>query len=207
MKYSNAIERLLIKVNLLTGMNAGERIEAPIIFEKHEVGDIHHSSTHFKSGLLTKEIEYIDYDDLGVTHGHHYGIEDEIDKMENARIFGITIFLSGDGSPQAGGEMYFPKMMNAKFYPKEGTAILFPTVASLVGQNDYDDCDDDDDDDDDGCSATGALDEHIDHSGEDSSFLVEDQYTSFGHAPVKEGVKYSFTLYFRRYEDYDRLPE
>jgi hypothetical protein len=193
MKYSNAIERLIIKVKLLTGMDALERVESPIVFDKHTVGDSQLVSSHFRSGISRHESHLFYSDDIRVNDEEQYEDFDKPDKMENARLFGLTVFLSGDGLATRGGEIFFPKMGGMKVYPKAGTAILFPTVSSLIEQN--------------WSGESGALDENLDHIGTDSSFLIEDLYTTFGHRTVRQGIKYSVTFYFRRYEDEDRLPE
>lgn len=193
MRYSNAIERLLIKVSLLTGMNAAEKIEAPIIFDKFDHGDMQNPSRHFRSGLLTSETQIFSREDVRVNQGDEYDNLDIPDRMENARIFGLTVFLNGGGHLEEGGQIYFPKMADLEIFPREGSAILFPTVSSLIEQDES--------------GETGALDENLDHAGDDSTFLVEDLYTAFGHRPVEKGTKYCVTLYFRRYEEENRLPD
>ncbi len=186
LRYSNAIERLIVKAHLLTGI-AMERIEAPIVFEKFEEGDFQKPTRHFRSGILISESnQYKDF--VMVNKGEQYLEMDQPDLMENARLFGLTVFLTG-GSRDDGGQLYFPKFGGMEFYPLKGAAVLFPTVASLIEQ-DLD-------------KAEGSsLDEQLFN---DSSFLVEDLYTVFGHEPVKSGTKYCVTLYFRRYEDVNRL--
>jgi hypothetical protein len=206
MRYSNAIERLLIKISLLTGIVAAEKIEAPIVFEKYEYGDMQVPSSHFKNSILNNEKRYFPPEDIPVRNGDQYyghGVNNEIqsdepNRMENARLFGLTIFLTGSGLAEDGGQIYFPKMNNVEIFPLEGNAILFPTVASLVPQ-----------DADVSGEKTGALDELLDTGG-DSSFLVEELATMFGHKSIaksSKGPKYCVTLYFRRYEDDNRLPK
>ena len=193
MRYTNSIEHLLIKISLLTGINVAEKIETPIIFEKFQVGDTQLPTRHFRSGILTSESYLFNPQDIKVKKGEQYKNDlDQPDRMENARTFGIIIFLNGGGIEDEGGQIYFPKMDDYEIYPMEGTAVLFPTVASLVSQDES--------------GITGALDENLDHAGDDSTFLVEDLYTVFGHRSVQKGTKYCVTLYFRRYEEEIRLP-
>lgn len=179
----------------MTGVNVAEKIETPIIFDKYEMGDTQLPVRHFRAGILTSESYLFNPQDIRVKKGEQYEYEKDIDdpdRMENARTFGITIFLNGGGLEDEGGQIYFPRMGNHEIYPTEGTAILFPTVASLISQDES--------------GTTGALDENLDHTGGDSTFLVEDLYTVFGHKPVNKGTKYCITLYFRRYEEEIRLP-
>jgi len=202
MRYSNSIERLLIKVNLLTDMDASSRVEAPIVFEKYEFGDEQHVMNHFKSAVLNTEKNLYHWDDVNIAEDDQFVHMNETDfvkpdRMENARIFGLTVFLSGEGEKSDGGEVYFPKMDDLEILPKTGSAILFPTVPDMVGQEAYA-----------GKIRTNtstALDEQFDHLGKDSTTLVEEVHTMFGHKPVSRGTKYCVTFYFRRYEDENRL--
>lgn len=52
---------------------------------------------------------------------------------------------------------------------------------------------------------TGTLDEHFFRNGDDASHLTEDLSTTFGHKPIDKGAKYCMYLYFRRYEEDDRM--
>lgn len=191
MKYSNAIERLLVKINLMTGINAAYTVEAPIVFEKFEAGDFSKPTRHFRSGiLLSEEQEYQDY--IMVKGGEEYEDMDQPDLMENARIFGLKVFLNGISRIDEGGQVVFPHFPQLEFHPLVGAAILFPTVASLIDQN---------------IEKAKNSDDNLTDGGTDSSFLVEDMYTIYGHEPVTARTKYCVTLYFRRYELEDRLPE
>mmetsp|Transcript_7625 Transcript_7625/g.8388 ORF Transcript_7625/g.8388 Transcript_7625/m.8388 type:complete len:651 (+) Transcript_7625:229-2181(+) len=199
MRYSNSIERLLIKIKWLIGMDAVDHIEAPIIFEKFEEGNFQSVTSHFKSGILHREKDLFDEEIIKIKYGDQYvDLSDDDrccipDTMENARIFGLTVHLS---DVEEGGRLYFPKLAKAKVKPEMGNAILFPTVASLIElPNDRDD-------------GVEALDADLDHEGSDSSYMVEDISTIFGHQKmIGSTPKYSVTLYFRRYEDEDRLED
>ena len=193
MKYSNALERLIAKVQLLTGFEAVDRVETPIVFEKFEAGDFQNPSKHFRSGILTSELnlyqEYQEY--VMVKEGEQYHDMNKPDLMENPRIFGLTVCLKGLNQLGNGGDLYFPHFSNVEFHPYSGAGIIFPTVASLIA-NDVELND-------------TPLDENLDHNGIDSSFLVEDLYTTFGRRPVKQGTYYTVTIYFRRYELDERM--
>ena len=191
MKYSNALERLIAKVQLMTGFEAVERVESPIIFEKFEAGDFQKPSRHFRSGILSSEgNQFEEY--VMVNEGEQYDDMNKPDMMENARLFGLTVCLKGLNQIGSGGALYFPHFPSQDFHPYSGAGILFPTVASLI-ENDVEFYD------------VPPLDENLDHNGVDSSFLVEDLYTTFGRRPVKEGTYYTVTIYFRRYESDERL--
>ncbi len=186
MRYSNAIERLLVKISLLTGMNAAERIESPILFERFQEEDVHAPSSHFKSAVSDSDVYHFSSDNFKVKFGEQYYFRTFPDKMENPRVLGMVIFLNGGVKEEDGGSMYFPNIPGVEIFPRAGTAVLFPTVASLVRmemRRDY---------------QYNTLDEKYDFYDGDQGYFVEEMQTFFGHKKLKKGTVYCMKLYFRR---------
>lgn len=194
MRYSNAIERLLVKISLLTGMNAAERIESPILFERFQEEDVHAPASHFKSAVLDSDVHH--FDNTEVKFGEQYYIKTFPDKMENPRFLGMVIFLNGGVKEEEdGGSIYFPNIPGVEIFPRAGTAVLFPTVASLVGmemRQDYE---------------YNTLDEKYDFHDGDPGYFVEEMQTFFGHKKLKKGTVYCMKLYFRRNIEFNRFQE
>lgn len=108
-------------------------------------------------------------------------------RMRNARIFGMTIFLS---DVDKGGEIVFPNMGNFTIEPMMGRAVLYPTVLNLIGKK--------------GRESGGGDEKETDDGGgtqneKDDDYLVEEMGTLMAHKPVLSGVKYTINVYLRRY--------
>jgi len=182
--FAPSVARLLEKLALFLGVPFSH-IEIPVRLEKFTSGELRAPASHMKDALRTSEASQ--YFQAGIKPLAEYFnttlTEDtEIVAMENARVFGVTIFLS---DVEEGGSVHFPNMANGMLVkPEIGKAILFPTVVSLNGIWSPD--------------AT-AIDWKYDNDG-DLSYLVEDITTLVGHEEVVSGTKYAITVYFRRYE-------
>ena len=194
MLFAPSIERLLLKLSLLMGIPV-EHVEYPIKVEKFQSGEFRSEVSHFRDAIQTMESDRY-FESPVLKSGGEYFLDErlkgaEAATMQNARIFGVTIFLS---DVEEGGSLFFPRMGGVKVDPKIGRAVVFPTVVSLNGNWNYDRNAPDDLDD---------LDEVYGHEDSDDSFLLEDLTTIFGHEKVVTGTKYSITIYFRRYADQD----
>ena len=201
-KFHPAIERMLQKVEFVLGLPSEKHIESPIQVDKFGVGDFQLGVNHFEEAMLTeegnslikhllenkKESQAIDKDQITQVIKENFPApvsKDTAPKpraMENSRIFGFTIFLN---TVEDGGEIVFPNLNNYTVNPRQGSAVLFPVATSLVGKIDDENI---------------PLDKDFPHNGKDHSYLEEDLSTLANHNPVTKGVKYSATLYIRRYE-------
>jgi len=181
-KFAPSINRLLTKMSLLTGIPI-DHVETPIKIEKFVAGDFRKGASHFQDGVRTMEgTRYLDSHVLPGEEYYDLSFPSTL-TMENARLFGITLFLS---DVDQGGSLYFPNMSQGiRIDPEIGKAVLFPTVVSLNGNWD----------------SRMHIDDPYEHNGEGASYLVEDRTTLLGHDAVTSGTKYSVTIYFRRYED------
>ena len=181
-QFAPSVEKVLAKVSLMIGIPM-EQLEVPIKVEKFEAGEFRREVSHFRDAIQIVESEK--YLESSVKPGEEYRdthLMDRTATMENARVFGVTLFLSDAN----GGHVYFPNMSNSiRVDPKIGGAIFFPTVISLNGNWD---------------TERVHLDKDYANTGDDGqSFLVEDMTTIFGHAEVTSGTKYCMTFYFRRF--------
>lgn len=189
MLFAPSIERLLLKISLLTGIPA-EHVEVPIKVEKFQAGEFRREVSHFRDAVQT--METMRYFESNVKAGDEYtgaNMMDSTSTMQNARVFGVTLFLS---DVKEGGSLYFPNMsQNIRVAPAIGRAVLFPTVVSLNGNWDYH------------VDSPDPIDAAYEHEDSDESFLLEDMTTIFGHDKVHSGTKYSITIFFRRYPEGD----
>lgn len=183
-QFAPSVARLLEKLALVVGVPFSH-IETPVRLEKFTSGEFRAPTTHMKDAIRTTEgLGHIESSVKPLEEYANFTMIEERDfvVMENARVFGVTIFLS---DVEEGGSIYFPNMAeSALVRPEIGKAILFPTVISLNGIWNTD--------------AT-AIDRKYDNSG-DLSYLVEDVSTFAAHMDVVRGTKYAITVYFRRYE-------
>ena len=205
-KFAPAIERLIHQIGFFLGISENQ-IESPIQFDKFHEGGFQKAVSHFEEAILTEEgnilidrlskiqlsqekvvgkdqIVQVIKESLPVPN-----LDDDISStlskpkvMENARLFGLTIFLN---TGEDGGEVVFPNLNNHTIIPMRGSAVFFPVIKSLVGRTGEDNV---------------AIDREYSHNGKDHSYLEEDLSTLIEHKPVTDGLKYSVTLYIRRYE-------
>lgn len=198
-RFAPAIERLLEKMQLLVGAPR-DHIEMPLIFEKFSVGEYRNATSFFKDSILTSEGQT--YYKSTVEDTDEYKLPNTLrerspDTMINPRVFGVTLFLN---DVEEGGEVSFPFLQtnNAPHVQdvSVGKAIIFPTVLSMNGQWNI------------------SKDESLDKNYNDdlgSSELLEDLSFVAQHNPVRKGVKYTLTVYFRRYaseaDDFDEVDE
>ena len=191
MVFAPSIERLLLKISLLTSIPL-DHVEFPIRIEKFQPGEFRREVSHFRDAIQTMESTRY-FKPTNFNAGDEYKGASKMhytSKMQNARVFGLTLFLN---DVEEGGSLYFPNMsQNIRISPKIGRAVLFPTVVSLNGNWDYD------------VGAQDPLDEEYEHVDSDESFLIEDMTTMCGHKKVLSGSKYSITIYFRRYPNGDK---
>jgi len=186
------IENLFRKISMVTGVPTQNHAELPIQFDKFVSGNFESVAPHFTRIQQQSKNKQTSTDDEDGSVAEDGGNEDVCNKekrplnMWNARVFGITIFLSNDGVQ--GGQVVFPNMGNFTVEPLMGRAILFPMVTDLVGENED--------------TSTGTVitvdeaDPRIDQGG---GYLTEDVVTYISHAPVQKGTKYTVTIFLRRY--------
>ena len=193
-RFAPAIERLLEKLQLLVGAPR-DHIEMPLIFEKFSVGEYRNATSFFKDSILTSEGQMFytstveDMDEY-ILPNTLTRTKSRPDTMINPRVFGVTLFLN---DVEEGGEVSFPflETNNAPHVQdvSVGKAIIFPTVFSMNGQWNI--------------SEDESLDKNY-NNDLGSSELFEDLTFAAQHNPVRKGVKYTLTVYFRRYaSEYD----
>ncbi len=160
-------------------------VEIPIKIERFGTGGYRRASSHFKDAILTSEGSR--YFNSNVRPGEEFETAPDMlktDTMVNARVLGLTLFLS---DVEGGGAVTFPYLnleKSVRIDAKIGRAILFPTVVSLIGTYD---------------AKVKPVDEMFENSGNTDSFLFEDRASSVQHELVSKGMKYSITIYFRRF--------
>jgi hypothetical protein len=180
------LERVLSKIEMVTGVPAAQHVEFPIRFDQFESGNFQKAYSHFvdpfagahaKRRFDSSEHEGEDF----LTRNTGVG-NPNFHLIRNARIIGITFFLSDVDS---GGEIVFPNMGNFTAHPKMGRAILYPTVLSLYGErpDGYD---------------VSEHDDKTQHTTE-GGFLIEDTSTILSHEPVITGTKDTLTIFLRRF--------
>lgn len=206
-KFAPAIQVILHKITFLFGIPSYGHIESPIQFDKFNEGEFQGSVGHFEEAILTEEgnilidrlskMQLNEEQDVGKDQisqviketlpvpnlaDDESSTSSKQKVMENARVFGLTIFLN---TGEDGGEIVFPNLNNHTVIPMRGSAVLFPVVTNLTGETGEENI---------------AIDREYSHNGKDHSYLKEDLSTLIVHNPVTDGLKYSVTLYIRRYE-------
>lgn len=177
---SPIVQRLLSKIEMISSVPGNTHAEVPILFEKFGQGDFEGPKPHFSdvSSLPVTSESGKNKDDVGNTP-HPMA-------MQNARILKLIIFLS---DVEEGGEIAFPGMGNFAIEPLAGRALLVPSVLSLVGEKE----------DEVGLSLVDDPVISAEPNKGDGTCLVEDMDTISEHRRVEEGVKYTLTVWLRRY--------
>mmetsp|Transcript_9625 Transcript_9625/g.13632 ORF Transcript_9625/g.13632 Transcript_9625/m.13632 type:complete len:969 (+) Transcript_9625:1-2907(+) len=201
-QFSPAINVLLAKMRIITGVAVESHVETPIVFDKFTAGDFQLATSHFEQAMEMENVQVginkepnsnsdnakggqrkdgdddddDDYDD-GTTLYPKY--------MDNARTMCLTAFLN---TPEDGGELIFPNMSNITVSAMKGRAVLYPAVLSLIGEE---------------LLQVHPLDREETVTKEtytvSDNYLIEDLSTIMGHNVVKVGTKYSVTICLRRY--------